>query len=58
MDESHFLCKRFLHVPLIGIWGAISYSSLMVLSQYGYDQCIPATASLNRVEASIQDLGF
>ncbi|MBA0683527.1 hypothetical protein Goari_025176, partial [Gossypium aridum] len=35
--------------------GAISYSSLIVLSQYGYDQYIPG---LNRVEAMVQDLGF
>ncbi|MBA0845245.1 hypothetical protein Goarm_005851, partial [Gossypium armourianum] len=34
-------CGGHLWVPLIGIWGAISYSSLMVLSQYGYDQCVP-----------------
>ncbi|MFQ6622456.1 hypothetical protein Gotur_002304 [Gossypium turneri] len=33
--------------------GAISYSSLMVLSQYEYDQCVPATSSLNRVEALV-----
>ncbi|MBA0785064.1 hypothetical protein Gotri_027475 [Gossypium trilobum] len=33
-------CSGHLWVPLIGIWGAISYSSLMVLSQYEYDQCL------------------
>ncbi|MBA0738447.1 hypothetical protein Gogos_011797 [Gossypium gossypioides] len=27
-------CGGHLWVPLIGIWGAISYSSLMVLRQY------------------------
>ncbi|MBA0686779.1 hypothetical protein Goari_014363, partial [Gossypium aridum] len=27
-------CGGHLWVPLIGIWGANSYSSLMVLSQY------------------------
>ena len=27
----------------------------MVLSQYGYDQCIPTTAGLNRVEDLVQD---
>ncbi|MBA0711151.1 hypothetical protein Golax_010367 [Gossypium laxum] len=46
------------YVPLIGAWGAISYSSLMVLSQYGYDQCVPATTSLNSVKASVQDPEF
>ncbi|MBA0857209.1 hypothetical protein Goshw_008965 [Gossypium schwendimanii] len=58
--KSHFRClyKHFRQVPLIGIWGAISYSSLIVLSQYGYDQYIPTTAGLNRVEAMVQDLGF
>ncbi|MBA0643985.1 hypothetical protein Goklo_028223, partial [Gossypium klotzschianum] len=37
-------CDGQLWVPLIGIWGAISYSSLIVLSQYGYDQCLLAIA--------------
>ncbi|MBA0776630.1 hypothetical protein Gotri_011595, partial [Gossypium trilobum] len=41
-------------VPLTGICRVTSYSSLMVLSQYGYDQCVPTTAGLNNVEASIQ----
>ncbi|MBA0550888.1 hypothetical protein Golob_021798 [Gossypium lobatum] len=57
MDDSehstHWVWWSFV-VPLFGIWGAISYSSLMVLSQYGYDQCVPATAGLNRVEASFK----
>ncbi|MBA0723303.1 hypothetical protein Golax_003890 [Gossypium laxum] len=48
-------CGGYLWVPLIGIWGAISYSSLMVLSQYGYDQYVLATTRLNRVEALVQD---
>ncbi|MBA0700678.1 hypothetical protein Goari_022000 [Gossypium aridum] len=51
-------CDGHLWVPLIGIWGAISYSSLMVLSKYRYDQCVPTIAGLNRVEVSIQDPGF
>ncbi|MBA0880553.1 hypothetical protein Goshw_022398 [Gossypium schwendimanii] len=51
-------CGGHLWVPLIGAWGAISYSSLMVLSQYGYDQCVPATTSLNNVKASVQDPEF
>ncbi|MBA0626727.1 hypothetical protein Godav_004339, partial [Gossypium davidsonii] len=51
-------CGGHLWVFLIGIWGAISYSSLMVMSQYKYDQCVPATAGLNRVEVSVQDPRF
>ncbi|MBA0780028.1 hypothetical protein Gotri_004173 [Gossypium trilobum] len=46
-------CSGHLWVSLIGIWGAINYSSLMVLSQYGYHQCVPTIASLNKVEASV-----
>ncbi|KAH1122549.1 hypothetical protein J1N35_005709 [Gossypium stocksii] len=45
-------------VRLIGIWGAINYSSLMVLSQYGYDQCVLATAGSNKVEVLVQDPRF
>ncbi|MBA0812947.1 hypothetical protein Gohar_026856, partial [Gossypium harknessii] len=41
-------CRGHLWVSLIGIWGAINYFSLMVLSQYGYHQCVPTTASLNK----------
>ncbi|MFQ6643619.1 hypothetical protein Gotur_018514 [Gossypium turneri] len=37
--------------PNQSIEGAISYSSLMILNRYKYDQCIPA--GLNRVEVSI-----
>ncbi|MBA0694464.1 hypothetical protein Goari_004754 [Gossypium aridum] len=48
-------CGGYLWVPLIGIWGAISYLSLMVLSQYGYDQYVPTTTGLNMVEALVQD---
>ncbi|MBA0576240.1 hypothetical protein Golob_000088 [Gossypium lobatum] len=51
-------CDGHLWVPLIGIWGAISYSSLMVLSKYRYDQCVPTIAGLNKVEVSIQDSRF
>ncbi|MBA0633886.1 hypothetical protein Godav_005176 [Gossypium davidsonii] len=46
-------CGGHLWVPLIDIWGVINYSSLMVLSQYGYDQCVPGIVGLNRVEASV-----
>ncbi|MBA0834028.1 hypothetical protein Goarm_006424 [Gossypium armourianum] len=37
---------------------SVSYSSLMVLRQYGYNQCVPTTVGLNRVEALVQDPGF
>ncbi|PPD66476.1 hypothetical protein GOBAR_DD36649 [Gossypium barbadense] len=33
--------------------GVVNYSSLMVLSQYGYDQCVLGIVGLNRVEASV-----
>ncbi|MBA0856410.1 hypothetical protein Goshw_027947 [Gossypium schwendimanii] len=60
MDEIHFRClyRCFRQVPLIGIWGAINYSLLMVLSQYGYDQCVPATTGLNKMEDLVQDPRF
>ncbi|PPR91451.1 hypothetical protein GOBAR_AA29233 [Gossypium barbadense] len=51
-------CNGHLWVPLIGMWGHINYSSLMVLSQYEYDHCVPTTAGLNKVEASVQNLRF
>ncbi|MBA0638303.1 hypothetical protein Godav_021981 [Gossypium davidsonii] len=53
--KSHFRClyKHFCQVPLIGIWRVIGYSSLIVLSQYGYDQCVLLIAGLNMMEVSV-----
>ncbi|MFQ6649782.1 hypothetical protein Gotur_022974 [Gossypium turneri] len=55
MIQSTVLIRYGGHfwVPLIGIWGVISYSLLMVLSQCEYDQCVPAIVGLNRVEALV-----
>ncbi|KAK5833192.1 hypothetical protein PVK06_017007 [Gossypium arboreum] len=48
-------CKRasagsFDWVPLLGIWGAISYAPLLVLRQHGLRQFIPATYGLVQSE--------
>ncbi|KAL1102002.1 hypothetical protein V6Z11_D05G334500 [Gossypium hirsutum] len=39
-------------VPLLGIWGAVGYASLLVLRQYNSRQFVPATYSLAQCEFS------
>ncbi|MBA0848858.1 hypothetical protein Goshw_008001 [Gossypium schwendimanii] len=36
-DEILYRCGDFDWVPLLGIWGAVNYASLLVLKQYGQD---------------------
>ena len=43
-------CGDILWVPLLRIWGVVSYTTLLVLRQYGSEQFIPATHGLNHVE--------
>lgn len=39
-------CKKPEYVSLLGVWGEIGYSPLMVLRQFGIKQCIPYTYPL------------
>ncbi|KAG8502958.1 hypothetical protein CXB51_000772 [Gossypium anomalum] len=41
---------RRVDVPLLGIWGAIGYASLLVLRQFGLRQFVPATHGLAQSE--------
>ena len=47
-----------LWVPLIGLWGVISYTSLLVLRQYRSKQFILATHELNNVEFDYRGSGY
>ncbi|XP_052485095.1 uncharacterized protein LOC128040398 [Gossypium raimondii] len=42
-DEILYRCGDFDWVPLLGIWGAVGYTPLLVLRQYRSRQFIPAT---------------
>ena len=44
-------------VILLGVWGTITYSPIMVRRQLGYDQFIPMTYGLNRREYSYTEKG-
>ncbi|MFQ6652704.1 hypothetical protein Gotur_024445 [Gossypium turneri] len=45
-DEILYRCGDFDWVPLLGIWGAVGYTPLLVLRQYRSRQFIPATQGL------------
>ncbi|MBA0786752.1 hypothetical protein Gotri_027089 [Gossypium trilobum] len=51
-DEILYRCGCFDWVPLLGIWGAIGYTPLLVLRQYRSRQFIPATQGLAKSEFS------
>ncbi|KAK5839792.1 hypothetical protein PVK06_008631 [Gossypium arboreum] len=48
--EILYRCDSFDWVPLLGIWGAISYAPLLVLRQHGLRQFVPATHGLAQSE--------
>ena len=43
-------------MPLLGLWGAISYVPLMVARQFAEKQFIPATGELEQFEFSYETL--
>ncbi|XWS30005.1 hypothetical protein CRYUN_Cryun24cG0080900 [Craigia yunnanensis] len=42
-------CDDKLWIPLLGLWGVVSYTSLLVLRQFGSEQFIPTTHGLNEL---------
>ncbi|KAG8472005.1 hypothetical protein CXB51_036546 [Gossypium anomalum] len=48
--ETLYRCGSFDWVPLLGIWGAIGYASLLVLRQFGLRQFVLATHGLTQSE--------
>ncbi|MBA0700699.1 hypothetical protein Goari_022555, partial [Gossypium aridum] len=57
-DEILYRCGDFDWVPLLGIWGAVGYASLLVLRQYRSRQFIPATQGIADCEFSYKDDGY
>ena len=51
-------CGDNLWVPLLGMWGAISYAPLLVRRQYLSTQFIPATHGLNLLEFDYRTTGY
>ncbi|MFQ6656183.1 hypothetical protein Gotur_026400 [Gossypium turneri] len=57
-DEILYRCGDFDWVPLLGIWGAIGYTPLLVLRQYRSRQFIPVTQGLAECEFSYRDNNY
>ncbi|MBA0876625.1 hypothetical protein Goshw_005803, partial [Gossypium schwendimanii] len=57
-DISEEKCGNFNWVPLLEIWGAIGYATLLVLRQYRSRQFIPATQGIADCEFSYKDDGY
>ena len=53
-----YSCGDNLWVPLLGVWGAISYASLLVRRQYLSTQFILATHGLTSLEFDYGTLGY
>ncbi|MBA0731361.1 hypothetical protein Golax_023176 [Gossypium laxum] len=51
-DEILYRCGDFDWVPLLGIWEAIGYASLLILRQYRSRQFVPVTQGLAQCEFS------
>ncbi|MBA0730373.1 hypothetical protein Golax_022591 [Gossypium laxum] len=54
-DEILYQCGDFDWVLLLGIWGAVGYTPLLVLRQYRLRQFIPATHGLAQCEFCYKD---
>ena len=51
-------CGDKLWVPLLGLWGIISYTPLLVLRKFGSEQFILAIHGLNHMEFDYRGLGY
>ena len=45
-------------IPLLGLWGVVSYAPLLVCLQYASKQFIPTTHGLDQLEFIYGDLGY
>ena len=57
MSQGNVLyrCGDKMWVPLLGLWGVISYAPLLVCRQYASEQFIPATHGLNLLDNEFSD---
>ena len=51
-------CEDKIWVPLLGLWGVVSYATLLVCRQYSSDQFIPTIHGLNQLEFTYGDPGY
>ena len=48
-------CRDKMWVPLLGLWGVVSYAPLLVCRRYASEQFISATHGLNQLEFAYGD---
>ena len=53
-----FSCGNKMWVPLLRLWGVVSYAPILVCRQYAAEQFIPATHGLNQLEFAYGDPGY
>ena len=60
MNQGYVLygCGDKIWVPLLGLWGVVSYAPLLVCRQYALEQFTLATHGLNQLEFAYGDLGY
>ena len=60
MTLKHMLfgCGNKMWVPLLGLWGVVSYAPILVCRQYVAEQFIPTTHGLNQLEFAYGDPGY
>ena len=51
-------CGDKMWVPLLGLWGVVSYAPLLVCRQYESEQFILATHGFNQLKFAYGDLGY
>ena len=60
MTLKHMLfgCRNKMWIPLLGLWGVVSYAPILVCRQYAAEQFIPATHGLDQLEFAYRDPGY
>ena len=60
MTFKHMLfdCENKMWVPLLGLWGVVSYAPILVCRQYAFEQFIPVIYGLSQLEFAYGDLGY
>ena len=56
-DQKYMLygCGNKLWVSLLGLWGVVNYSPILVCRQYAAEKFTPATSSLSQLEFAYGD---
>ena len=58
LEHMLFDCENNMWVPLLGLWGVVSYTPILVYRQYASEQFIPATYGLSQLEFTYKDPGY